>query len=116
MLFRSKEIDNQAEEDLGEIPDEFSDPIMGSLMEDPVILPMSRLTVDRSTIRAHLLSSPLDPFNRQPLKIEDVIPDTELLKKIQAWKEERKAAAKKVIEDKMEGEKAKEEDKMEIDG
>lgn len=106
---RAKEIDDQAEEDLGEIPDEFSDPIMGSLMEDPVILPMSRNTVDRSTIRAHLLSSPLDPFNRQPLKIEDVIPDTELLKRIQEWKEERKRVAKQIIEDKME-------DKMDVDG
>ena len=47
---------------------------MGSLMEDPIILPASRTTVDRSTIRSHLLSDPTDPFNRVPMKIEDVIP------------------------------------------
>ena len=98
---RAKEIDDQAEEDLGEIPDEFTDPLMSTLMEDPVILPMSKQVIDRSTIRAHLLSSPLDPFNRQPLKIEDVVPDTELLERIKTWKEERKRAAKEAIEDRM---------------
>lgn len=45
---------------------------MYTLMEDPVILPTSRTTIDRSTIRSHLLSDPNDPFNRVPLKIEDV--------------------------------------------
>jgi ubiquitin conjugation factor E4 B len=43
-------------------------------MEDPVTLPSSRVTIDRSTIRSHLLSDPNDPFNRAPLKIEDVLP------------------------------------------
>lgn len=51
-----------------------SDPLIYTLMEDPVILPDSRITIDRSTIRSHLLSDPNDPFNRAPLKIEDVIP------------------------------------------
>jgi ubiquitin conjugation factor E4 B len=90
---RAKEIDDQAEEDLGEIPDEFlgmlspsnglwnplanlprSDPLMYTLMQDPVILPTSRVSIDRSTIRSHLLSDPNDPFNRAPLKMEDVVP------------------------------------------
>jgi ubiquitin conjugation factor E4 B len=43
-------------------------------MEDPVILPSSKVTIDRATIRSHLLSDPNDPFNRAPLKIEEVIP------------------------------------------
>lgn len=43
-------------------------------MEDPVILPASRISIDRSTIRSHLLSDPHDPFNRMPLKMEDVKP------------------------------------------
>ena len=43
-------------------------------MTDPVILPSSRLSIDRSTIRSHLLSDPHDPFNRMPLKMEDVVP------------------------------------------
>lgn len=63
-------------------------------MTDPVILPSSRVTVDRQTIASHLLNDPKDPFNRQPLKIDDVIPDTELKAKIDAWIEERKEAAR----------------------
>ncbi|OAX85301.1 hypothetical protein ACJ72_00331 [Emergomyces africanus] len=88
----AKEADDQAEEDLGEIPDEFLDPLVYTLMEDPVILPSSKVSIDRSTIRSHLLSDPNDPFNRAPLRIEDVIPDTEMKAKIEAFKAERKAA------------------------
>ena len=47
---------------------------MFTIMQDPVILPTSRTSIDRSTIRSHLLSDPNDPFNRAPLKIEDVVP------------------------------------------
>ncbi|KAJ9376382.1 hypothetical protein DTO063F5_8814 [Paecilomyces variotii] len=88
----AKKEDEQAEEDLGEVPDEFLDPLIYTLMEDPVILPGSRVTIDRATIRSHLLSDPHDPFNRMPLKIEDVTPDTELKAKIEAFKAERKGA------------------------
>jgi ubiquitin conjugation factor E4 B len=98
----AKELDDQAEEDMGEIPDEYADPILATLMTDPVILPMSRQTVDRSTIRSHLLSDPHDPFNRSPLKIEDVVEDTELKAKIVAWIAEKKAEARAAREgDKM---------------
>ncbi|KAI5300667.1 hypothetical protein KEM55_005890 [Ascosphaera atra] len=89
-----KELDEQLGEDLGEAPDEFLDPLMYTLMEDPVILPRSRVSIDRATIRSHLLSDPNDPFNRMPLTMEDVIPDTELKAKIEAWKAERRAAAR----------------------
>jgi ubiquitin conjugation factor E4 B len=88
----AKATEEEEEEDLGEIPEEFLDPLMADLMDDPVILPTSKNTVNRSTIRSHLLSVAHDPFNRMPLKIEDVIPDTEMKAKIDAWKAERKAA------------------------
>lgn len=38
------------DEILTEAPDEFLDPIMSTIMSDPVILPSSHTTVDRSTI------------------------------------------------------------------
>ncbi|KAK2871908.1 hypothetical protein FQN49_002715 [Arthroderma sp. PD_2] len=87
----AKEADDQAEEDLGDIPDEFLDPLMYTLMDEPVILPSSKVSIDKSTIRSHLLSDPNDPFNRAPLKIEEVVPDTELKAKIEAFKAEKKA-------------------------
>ena len=71
---KAKELDDQAEEEYGDIPDEFLDPLLATLMEDPVTLPTSKTTIDRATIRSHLLSDPSDPFNRAPLKIEDIVP------------------------------------------
>ncbi|KAI1179697.1 ubiquitin elongating factor core-domain-containing protein [Nemania sp. FL0916] len=84
---------DQAELDLGEIPPEFEDPIMGDLMTDPVILP-SRHIMDRSTIVQQLLSTPKDPFSNVHMTIDDVIPADDLRKQIQAWKAERIAIAK----------------------
>ena len=66
-------------------PEEFLDPIMSSVMTNPVVLPSSRVTVDRSTIARHLLSDQTDPFNRSPLTMEDVLPNPELKDRIQRW-------------------------------
>ncbi|KAK6455664.1 ubiquitin elongating factor core-domain-containing protein [Scheffersomyces xylosifermentans] len=83
--------DEDEEMELGEIPDEFLDPLMFTLMEDPVKLPSSKVSIDRSTIKAHLLSDGTDPFNRVPLKLEDVVDDIELKEKIENFKREKKA-------------------------
>lgn len=91
-IAEAKAEEDEEEEDLGEIPDEWTDPLMATLMQDPVILPLSKQVIDRSTIRQHLLSDPHDPFNRSPLRIEDVVPDVEMKAKIEAWKAEKKAA------------------------
>ncbi|CCK68727.1 ubiquitin-ubiquitin ligase UFD2 KNAG_0B02850 [Huiozyma naganishii CBS 8797] len=84
--------DEVAEEDLeyGDAPDEFLDPLMFTLMKDPVTLPASKVNIDRSTIKAHLLSDSTDPFNRMPLKLDDVIPNPELKEKIIAFKQQKK--------------------------
>ncbi|KAI9676772.1 MAG: hypothetical protein M1829_002867 [Trizodia sp. TS-e1964] len=87
---RAKAADLEDEENLGDIPDEFLDPILAGLMIDPVILPTSKVSIDRSTIRSHLLSDPNDPFNREPLDIKDVVPDVELKARIQAFVAERR--------------------------
>lgn len=59
-------------------------------MRDPVILPSSKTIIDRSTIKQHFLSDPTDPFNRQPLKWEDIIDATELKEEITSYMEQRK--------------------------
>ncbi|KAF2642401.1 hypothetical protein P280DRAFT_467762 [Massarina eburnea CBS 473.64] len=84
-----KEDHDTEDADLGEIPDEYLDPIMASLMEDPVTLPLSKQTLDRSTVRSHLLSDPHDPFNRAPLSIDQVIPNDALREEIQTWRTAR---------------------------
>ncbi|KAK4601740.1 hypothetical protein RGQ29_011038 [Quercus rubra] len=70
---------------LGEIPDEFLDPIQYTLMKDPVILPSSRITVDRPVIQRHLLSDNSDPFNRSHLTADMLIPNTELKARIEGF-------------------------------
>lgn len=90
---QAKERQDQAELDLGEIPPEFEDPLMGDLMTDPVILPSHNI-VDRSTIVQQLLSNPRDPFTRMPMTIDDVVPANDLRIRIEEWKAERIAAAK----------------------
>jgi ubiquitin conjugation factor E4 B len=73
-------------------PEEFLDEILSTFMKDPVILPSGHV-VDRHTISQHLLNNPVDPFNRDPLSIDDVKPATELKAKMELWKEEKRAAA-----------------------
>ncbi|XP_050350445.1 ubiquitin conjugation factor E4 A [Nymphalis io] len=73
------------EEILANAPEEFLDPIMSTLMLDPVILPSSRTTVDRTTIARHLLSDQSDPFNRSPLSMDQVKSNTELKERIHSW-------------------------------
>ncbi|KPI94382.1 Ubiquitin conjugation factor E4 A [Papilio xuthus] len=73
------------EELLANAPDDFLDPIMSTLMLDPVLLPSSRTTVDRTTIARHLLSDQTDPFNRSPLSMDQVKSNTELKERIHKW-------------------------------
>eukprot|EP00300_Choanocystis_sp_HF-7_P014096 c18565_g1_i2.p1 GENE.c18565_g1_i2~~c18565_g1_i2.p1 ORF type:complete len:241 (+),score=59.72 c18565_g1_i2:2-724(+) len=73
-----------------EIPDEMLDPIMQTLMTDPVKLPGSGITIDRATIVRHLLNDPTDPFNRSPLTVDMLEPDVELANSIEEFKQSRK--------------------------
>ncbi|ORX34333.1 hypothetical protein BCR36DRAFT_588563 [Piromyces finnis] len=75
-------------------------PLLYTLMDDPVILPTSHQTVDRSTIKSHLLSDSHDPFNRQPLTIDMVTPNVELKAKIDAYKKERQQKKNKLANSK----------------
>ncbi|WFD06541.1 RING-type E3 ubiquitin transferase [Malassezia vespertilionis] len=92
---RIKQTEAEKEQDLGDIPDEYLDPLLATIMRDPVRLPASRMVIDRSTIKAHLLSDGTDPFNRMPLKLDDVLPADDVRQEIQAWLQERQAAARK---------------------
>uniref|UniRef100_A0A1B0D2V6 Ubiquitin conjugation factor E4 B n=1 Tax=Phlebotomus papatasi TaxID=29031 RepID=A0A1B0D2V6_PHLPP len=79
----------QREDEFADAPDEFKDPLMDTLMSDPVILPSGAI-MDRSIITRHLLNSSTDPFNRQPLTEDMLQSATELKERIQAWKREKR--------------------------
>ncbi|XP_042334211.1 ubiquitin conjugation factor E4 B isoform X1 [Sceloporus undulatus] len=74
----------RAEIDYSDAPDEFRDPLMDTLMTDPVRLPSGTI-MDRSVILRHLLNSSTDPFNRQTLTENMLEPVPELKEQIQAW-------------------------------
>ena len=50
-----------------------ADPLMDTLMEDPVELPSGKV-MDRAVIMRHLLNSSTDPFSRQPLSEDMLMP------------------------------------------
>ena len=54
-------------------PVSVTDPLMQTLMTDPVTLP-SGIVMDRPVIMRHLLNDLTDPFNRQPLTEDDLKP------------------------------------------
>ncbi|GLV34489.1 Ubiquitination factor E4B [Carabus blaptoides fortunei] len=86
-------VTNQQSEDwLGDAPEEFRDPLMDTLMSDPVELPSGKI-MDRSVIMRHLLNSSTDPFNRQPLTEEMLKPAVELKERITVWKQEKKKSS-----------------------
>ncbi|GAB1289256.1 Ubiquitin conjugation factor E4 B [Apodemus speciosus] len=81
----------RAEIDYSDAPDEFRDPLMDTLMTDPVRLPSGTI-MDRSIILRHLLNSPTDPFNRQMLTESMLEPVPELKEQIQAWMREKQSS------------------------
>ena len=77
------------EVELGDIPDDFLDPLLCGLMTDPVKLP-SGVVVDRAVISQHLLNDSIDPFSRQHLTVAMLEPDVELKARIDAWLQEKR--------------------------
>lgn len=73
-----EKLESEDEDLVLQAPEEFLDPIMATLMRDPVLLPTSRTIVDRSTISRHLLSDPSDPFNREFLSMDMLEPQEDL--------------------------------------
>uniref|UniRef100_A0A182W9V6 Ubiquitin conjugation factor E4 B n=1 Tax=Anopheles minimus TaxID=112268 RepID=A0A182W9V6_9DIPT len=80
-------------DEFAEAPDDFKDPLMDTLMTDPVVLPSGTI-MDRAIITRHLLNSSTDPFNRQPLTEDMLKPATELKERIQKWIKEYRAQKK----------------------
>ncbi|KAF4031093.1 U-box domain [Phytophthora infestans] len=76
---------------LGDIPDQYLDPLLSTLMTDPVRLPSGNI-VDRAVIARHLLASSQqggstgrDPFTREPLTMAMVEPCDALRSEIQMY-------------------------------
>lgn len=58
--------------DLDEMPDDFLDPIMGTFIDDPVMLPECETIMNRDIIYRHVLAEKNNPFNRKELTIAEI--------------------------------------------
>ena len=74
-----------------DVPEDFLDPITCTLMDDPVRLPGSGVTMDRAVLTRHLLNDQTDPFNRAPLDINQLAPDAQLRERIRQWRAQQQA-------------------------
>merc|ERR1712228_141983 len=94
---------------LGDIPNKYLDPIMQTLMTDPVILgknknekDTNKYVMDRKVIERHLMNNPNNPFNREPPTKNELIPDNELKQEIDEWVKttlQRVSSSKDSVED-----------------
>lgn len=82
---------------LKDIPEEFIDPIMNHIMKDPVLLPTSNTIVDRMTINKHLSTDETDPFNRNKLTKDMLVPQGDLRKRIEEFFKDKKNTMKRGI-------------------
>jgi hypothetical protein len=57
---------------LNYLPDEFLDPLLFTPINNPVVLPSSKNIVDKTIIESHIIKDGFDPFNREPLTIDDL--------------------------------------------
>lgn len=71
-----------------EVPDEFMCCIGFDVMRDPVKLPSGNV-VERRVIVQHLLNDPRDPFSREPLTEDMLVPEDELRARIEEWRASR---------------------------
>ena len=84
-LRKEEKIIKSEEINYDDAPQEFYDGLTFNIMTDPVKLPKSNVILDRKTIETHLLSDQTDPFNREPLTKDMLIPCPELKKRIEEY-------------------------------
>jgi len=77
-----------AEAEDGDVPEDFLDPILCTIMTDPVRLPSGHV-MQRATILQHLLNDEHNPFTRAPLKVEELVDADDIKAKIAHWRESR---------------------------
>ncbi|KAM0674520.1 Ubiquitin conjugation factor E4 [Gurleya vavrai] len=69
-------------------PEEFCDPLTFEVMNNPVKLLTSNVTVDKSTFEMIMVGDGIDPFNRENLSEDKIEEDFELKNRIEEFKKE----------------------------
>ena len=83
-----------------EIPEKFLDPIMQTIINEPVYLPENNIIIDKNIISKHLLNSDKNPFTRSKLTmkmIEEHNSKTDVNLKLEEFKSELNSWKKTII-------------------
>jgi hypothetical protein len=75
------------------IPDKYLDPLLFTLIKEPLLIPNSDIFIDKETIKRHLLESETNPFTREPLTYDKLIEynnEANIKKQLDVFKEELK--------------------------
>lgn len=75
--------------DEADIPSNYLCEIMADIMSDPVMFPQSRKVADRTSAVRVIMGNDRDPFANTPVKVEDLIPQTELKEEIHRFAKEK---------------------------
>ncbi|KAK4316218.1 hypothetical protein Pmani_012595 [Petrolisthes manimaculis] len=87
LMFWSKEEEEEDNNQMTNCPERFFDSVTMSVMESPMLLNQSKVTVDESTLAYLLLQkSPQCPFTRTPLGQDSFCFLLDLLEDINAWR------------------------------
>jgi len=94
-----KKLKTEEEEEI-EYPEEFLDPLMYTLIEDPIVIPEMNIIMDSSVINGYLLRDKRNPYTRKPLteeqldefnkKEENIKLIVDFKKRFKEWNENRK--------------------------
>ena len=90
-------IDSVVDYDKYDPPSDLCDPLLMTLMKDPVKLPNGTVWMDREVIQKHLMDQSSDPFTRSPLTIDDITKENlkscvlterkQIIDRINKWKQ-----------------------------
>jgi len=85
----SKVSEQRAAFNEADIPSEFLCEMMADIMSDPVMFPQSKKVVDRWVAERQIMGADRDPYANTPLKVEQLVPMTELKEKIHRFAKDK---------------------------
>lgn len=83
-----KKHQREPEDEYSDAPESFIDPLLNTLMTDPVKLPCGAI-VDRTTIESHMQHSEMNPFTGRKMTMDMIESEDDLRKSIAKWKKEK---------------------------
>eukprot|EP00440_Ansanella_granifera_P071731 gb/GFBE01077844.1/.p1 GENE.gb/GFBE01077844.1/~~gb/GFBE01077844.1/.p1 ORF type:complete len:1023 (+),score=245.47 gb/GFBE01077844.1/:1-3069(+) len=84
-----KVAEQRAAFDEADIPENYLCEMMADIMSDPVQFPQSKKIVDRSVAERQIMGTDRDPYANTPVRVEDLIPLTELKEEIHRFAKEK---------------------------